>query len=198
MKILFSIIGLSCLGLLAGCGGDDDGGASTTVDTGIAEDKALSAVSSEEARSACEHMRDAMQEVIDPDSILNMVCTVMSAAATESEAECNQEKADCVAEYRDQLGDSGEVDFECDGDTSEFQGCDVKVGVLESCLNDTLDEFRAVLSRYSCKDAGKIDSDQLDGLGSFDVEPPTSCQPLIDQCDGAGVITGAGDDDADE
>ena len=198
MKILYSIIGLSCFGLLAGCGGDDDGG-SGTFDTGIAEDKALSAVTPDEARNACESMRSAVQGVVDADSIVNMVCTLMAASETETESACNQQRADCVEQYRDLAEEQAEeIDFECDGDTSQFEGCDVSVGVLESCLNDTLAQFRAVLSRYSCEDAGQIDDADLEDLGAnFDVEPPASCQPLVDQCQGVGVI-GAEDDAADQ
>ncbi|MET0409912.1 MAG: hypothetical protein ABW217_01385 [Polyangiaceae bacterium] len=193
MKILYSIIGLSCFGLLAGCGGDDDGGSSTQVDTGIAEDKALSDVTSEEYRGACENMGDQMREVINPDAVLNLYCTVMAAAQTETEAECNDEKADCLEESRDLLGDAGEIELDCSS-VSEFQGCDVTVGVLESCLTDTLDVFRSVLGRYSCADAGTLSEEAFDEIGaSLDAEPPASCEPLIDQCDGAGVI---GDDDA--
>lgn len=198
MKILFSIIGLSCLGLLAGCGGDDDE-KSTQVDTGIAEDKALSDVTPDEARSACESMRTGMRDVIDADSLVNMVCTLMAASETETEGECVEQRADCVEQYRDLAEEQAEeVDFECDGDTSQFEGCDVTVGVLESCLNDTLDQFRAVLSRYSCADAGQIDDADLEDLGAnLDVEPPASCQPLVDQCGGAGVIGGE-DDSSDQ
>jgi hypothetical protein len=197
VKILFSIIGLSCLGLLAGCGGDDDGGSSTQVDTGIAKDKALSSVTSEEAQNACESMRDAMQDVIDPDSIINMFCTVLSAANTSDEASCNQQKAECIEQAREQADEVEEVDFDCDGDTTEFEGCDVTVGVLESCLNDTLQVFRSVLTQYSCKDAGTISDAEFEEIGNFDIEPPASCEPLIDQCDGAGVISSGSDDSSD-
>jgi hypothetical protein len=196
VKILYSIIGLSCFGLLAGCGGDDDG-SSTQVDTGIAEDKALSDVTADEMRNACESMRGAMQDVIDADSIVNMVCTLMAASETETEGECNQQRAECVDQFRDLAEEQAEeIDFECDGDVSQFAGCDVTVGVLESCLNDTLAQFRAVLSQYSCEDAGQIDDADLENLGAnFDVDPPASCEPLVDQCGGAGVI--GGDEDAD-
>lgn len=179
------------MGLMAGCGGDDDGG-SDRVDTGIAEDKALSAVTADEMRNACEGMRDAMRDVIDADSIVNMVCTLMAASESTTEAECNQQRSECVEEYRDLAEEQAEeIDFDCDGDVSQFAGCDVTVGVLESCLTDTLSQFRAVLSRYSCADAGQIDDADLENLGAnFDVDPPASCEPLVDQCGGAGVIGG--------
>jgi hypothetical protein len=194
VKILYPIIGLTCFGLLAGCGGDDD--SSTQVDTGIAEDKALSDVTSEEAVTACEHMQEAMQDVIDPEAIVNMVCTLFAASSTTSEAECNQARSECIEQAREQAQEAAEeVELECDGDTSEFEGCDVTVGVLESCLNDTLDQFREVLSQYSCADAGQIEDADLENLGNFDVEPPASCQPLIEQCGGAGVV--GGEDESD-
>jgi hypothetical protein len=196
VKILYSIIGLSCFGLLAGCGGDDDDSSSTRVDTGIAEDKALSDVTADEYRTACESMGEQMSAVINPDALLDFYCTVTSAALTDSEAECNDEKANCLEESGDLLDGAGELDFDCDS-VSEFEGCDVTVGQLESCLSDTLAVFSGVLHQYSCEDAGTLSEDDISDIGaSFDREPPASCQPLVDQCEGAGVI--GGDDSSDQ
>jgi hypothetical protein len=182
--------GFVCLGLLAGCGGDSDD-AAPTVDTGIDETKALSDVTESEARQACEHMRDAMRDVINTDTLVPSFCTLFALGPATSEASCNDMRDECIREANAdpdvQMG--GEIDFECDGDTSEFVGCDVSVGVLETCINDSLAGMNAALHRYSCRDAERLSSEDVEALDPFAFETPGSCQPLEDQCDGAGVIT---------
>jgi hypothetical protein len=182
-------IGIVSLGLLAGCGGDSDDGP-PTVDTGIDESKPLSDVTEGEARQACEHTRDAMRDMINPDTLVPSFCTLFALGEASDESSCNSMRDDCIREANEDpsLADA-EVDFECDGDTTEFSGCDVTVGVLESCLNDSLSAMNAALHRYSCGDAGSFSSAELEELDPFAFETPASCQPLEDQCDGAGVLT---------
>src|SRR5688572_30820806 len=147
---------MACLGLLAGCGGDSDDGP-PTVDTGIDESKPLSDVSEGEARQACENMRDAMRDVMNPDTLVPQFCTLFALSAASDEGSCNEMRSECIREANDDPAlDDAEVDFECDGDISEFASCDVTVGVLESCMNDSLSAMNAALRRFSCSDAGSF------------------------------------------
>lgn len=188
-SVVAAVIGM---GLAAGCGGDDDGG-STQIDLGVADDKALSDMSEDEAKNACERAAETIQSVLDPKKLASSICTLMAVSITDSESQCNEMRKACldsVEQSSDEFGDFT-ADMDCEQTSNDFVGCDVTVGQLEDCMNDSLRAFLAVFDGYSCKDAGKVSSEELDGLeAAFDVEPPASCQPLIDECGGAGVMFG--------
>lgn len=195
MKRLYSVAAVVCVGIWIGCG-SGDGGGTTDIDFGIASDKALSDVTSEEMMTACERTRDAMQSMINPDRLVPKVCTLMAVGPAETEAECVQLRDECLELFAQNSEQAGELesagDIECDGDVSEFEGCDVTVGELETCLNDSLDAILAVFDQYTCADAAGVDGDEFAGL-DLDLEPPASCQPLVDRCDGAGLVVGGED-----
>jgi hypothetical protein len=173
---------------LAGCGGDSDD-ASPTVDTGIDDTKVLSDVTESEARQACEHTRDAMREVMNPDTLIPQFCTLFALDGAADAASCNSAREQCIQQAKqDPELDEAEIEFDCDGDTSQFVGCDVTVGALETCLNDSLAAMNAALHRYSCGDAERLSNEDQDSFDPFAFETPASCQPLEERCDGAGVI----------
>src|SRR5262245_41022776 len=85
-------------GVGAGCGGDDDGGSSGDVSTGIAPSKLLSDVTETEAASACERIASAFETKLSEDKLVRSFCTLFGAASATTKAECEALRDDCMDE----------------------------------------------------------------------------------------------------
>jgi hypothetical protein len=166
--------------LAAGCGDDGDGGGGD-VTTGIAPNKLLSDVTEAEAQSACMRLQSGFERTFDEDKLTEALCTITGVAFTDTTADCNMFKADCIQEASmsgtDAMEELGEVEFTCDGE-SGFAECTGTVGQLETCFNDILDQFEALLNQFSCDDAATVGEDDLEGFGSMADQLPASCEAV--------------------
>ena len=172
---------LAIASLAAGCGGDDsDSGGDVT--TGIAPSTLLSDVSGEDAADACDRLQAGFERAL-PDSLLaRAVCTLVAASATETQAECEDLRDECLEEANTagsetmmQIESTG-LDFDCNDGASLSECTGGTVGDLETCFNDTIDLLDATLNGISCAQAGMTDFESF-GQG---VEPPASCDAV--QC----------------
>jgi hypothetical protein len=174
---LITSAALAGASLAAGCGGGSDSDGEVT--TGLAQSKLLSDVSEDEAAQACERLQAGVDSRLTRDVFVNAVCTLVSAAAAQTPAECKTMRDDCITQANQQGSevatavDEQDVDLECDGD-ADLTACTGTVGQLETCFNDTLDQFDAVLHGISCDDAGTAAAQDADSFGD-DMESPPSC-----------------------
>ena len=152
LKTLASIV-LSLPGL-ASCGGED--ASAGAVSLGISSNKALSAVTREEATRGCARLRVDVGARFNPTTLKRKVCTLTAASFSHDESECASRRDSCVQ-------DPSSVDYDpadhvaCGGENvDDWQGCTTTVGELETCLNDLLDGLDAMLNTFTCKDAGKV------------------------------------------
>jgi hypothetical protein len=180
---LFLITGAALAGasLAAGCGGGDSD-SDSEVTTGLAQSKLLSDVSESEAAQACERLQAGIDSRLTREVFVKAVCTLVSAASASTPAECESLRDDCIGQA-DQQGsevaqavDEQGVDLECSGD-ADLTACTGTVGQLETCFNDTLDQFDALLHAITCADAGTVAAEDVDGFGD-DMEPPASCDAV--------------------
>lgn len=174
MLALSAAIGV---GVAAGCGGDGDG--SSDVSTGIAPSKLLSDVTAEEAASACENLRVGFQRVFSGAALIRSICTLTSAAAVETTAECNTLRDECIeaASMQDSELTSGldDIEFDCEGELA-FDECTGTVGQLEVCVNDVLAAVNAAFNQYSCNDAAAVEGEDLEGFIDGAFATPASCE----------------------
>src|SRR5688572_6522912 len=106
--------------LAAGCGGgDDDGGGD--VSTGIAPNKLLSEVTTEEAAQACQRLSAGFDARLSRATLVRTICTIAGAAVAETPEDCQTTRDECIASADDPdapVGEALDVDeirFECDG-----------------------------------------------------------------------------------
>ena len=161
-------------GVGAGCGGDDDDSSGGDFTTGIAPNKLLSDVTAEEATTACENLTARVETTLNPDKIARAICTLVGAATADTKDACEAIRDDCLDDPMAGQA-AGEVEGpECDGE-SDLAQCTGTVAQLESCVNDTLDQFEAFLSQFSCDDAATIDESAFEEMDSLGFEEPASC-----------------------
>jgi hypothetical protein len=180
---LFLMIGTALVGasLGAGCGGGDDD-SDADLSTGLAQSKLLSDVTPAEASQACERLQSGIDSRLSQDKLARAVCTIVGAAVAETPSECESLRDDCI-EQSDQQGteemmglDFGKVELECSASSADLQACTGTVGQLETCFNDTLDKFDALLGSITCADAASVEMDDIEGFGEeAGGEPPASC-----------------------
>jgi hypothetical protein len=180
---LFLIIGTAVGGasLAAGCGGGDDSD-SGNVTTGLAQSTELSDVSTADAAKACNRLQAGFDARFSRDKLVKTICTLVGAAAADTPSECESLRDSCIDQSNQQgsetMMDLGleDVSLECDGSTDLSQ-CTGTVGQLETCFNDTLDQFDALLGDVSCADAASVGTEDLDSFGG-DAGPPASCEAV--------------------
>lgn len=174
--------------LAAGCGGDSSG---SPADTGLPPGKLLSDVTAEEATSACERVQGNFQRRYNENTIIEAVCTMAAAANSTTASSCSNFRDACIEEAMQADSevmmalDLDAIDFGCD--TAGFEQCsaDATVGELETCLDDTLDAFDALLHRFDCSDAGMVTEADFEEM-SF--EPAPSCEAVA--CGASGPFGG--------
>ena len=151
-------------GVLAACGGDDDG-------SGVDSDKPLSEATVEDATAFCEYIDD----LGDPEANQKIECYVEGIfGEQQGQGDCQAIADDCLAEpiEEDDLDDCSDIDEE---DLDDLPACasEVTFGEYESCAEAMLSRNANIASEISC------DSD-LENLG--DVDLPPACQQVQDEC----------------
>jgi hypothetical protein len=168
------------MSLAAGCGGGSDSDGEVT--TGLAQGKLLSEVSDDEAAQACERLKAGFDARLSPKVLVRAICTFGAAAAADTPDECESLRDECIEQANQQGSETmmnlgvEDIQLECDGD-ADLAACSGTVGQLETCFNDTLDQFDDVLSGITCADAATIDDEDVDGFGDGIASPP-SCEPV--------------------
>jgi hypothetical protein len=186
---------LSLGGALA-CGGDSSG---KRVDTGLPEATALRDVTSSESQSACENVRSSIQAEFTLEKNTRSACELFGAALTETSEECQVRADTCVDQTesgsnplfnREQLDFAG--GFECDGDTSAFEGCSVTVGEYENCMDAQIERMQALFARYTCAQAASIQTGDAQTFVQelSNPETPAACERLQTECPEAAPFTG--------
>jgi hypothetical protein len=167
--------------LAAGCGGDDDDGGE--VRTGIAPNKLLSDVTTEEAAQACESLAAGFDSRLSRDKLVRTICTLASAALADTTADCETARDECIEAANDPNPAEGEsldidaIQFECDGEgAADLTQCTSTVGELETCFNDLLDQISTALDAISCDDAATVGEEDIDGFQESTFAPPASCE----------------------
>jgi hypothetical protein len=165
--------------LAAGCGDGDSG--SPDVTTGIAPNKLLSDVTTDEAAQACENLQAGFEARLSRDVLVRSICTIFGAAFADTPADCAEARDACIEEANDPTavanGDAPDIDelqFECDGGAALTE-CTSTVGELEVCFNDLLDQVSTALSSITCDDAASLEMDDVDAFRESTFEPPASC-----------------------
>jgi hypothetical protein len=182
---------LFCLQALASCGGSDSGG---DVTLGISSGKALSEVTPDEATRGCTQLRNEVQARFNPVTLKPKICTLVAVSFASDESSCTNLRDACVQD-NSAGDDAGELapaeDISCNGTTVDgWQGCTATVGEMEGCLNDMLDALDAMLSSYTCKDAGTLQNDceppPTDPRTGMPAIDPTTNMPFVDPCEDSG------------
>lgn len=169
---------------LTKCGGStqDDTGA---VSSGISSSKALSAVTTQDATRGCEQLNDAVAARFSRPSLKTGLCTMSALLLSSSESSCSSARDSCLQDANGDATSSDAAlnpaqDFECeDTNLDSWQGCAATVGQMETCLNDMLDAVEALLTSYSCADAGKAQASEacqpppIDPNGNIAIDPAT-------------------------
>jgi hypothetical protein len=165
--------------LAAGCGGGES--ESPDVTTGIAPNKLLSDVTTEEAAQACENLQAGFEARLSGDVLVRSICTIFGAAFADTPAACAEARDTCIEQAEDPMavanGDAPDVEelqFECDGGGSLME-CTSTVGELEVCFNDLLDQISSALSEITCDDAASLEMGDVDAFRESTFEPPASC-----------------------
>jgi hypothetical protein len=152
------------------------------VSTGLAPSTLLSDVSDQDAASACQRVQSGFDRTLPEAELTLAFCTVVGATETQTEAECEALRDDCVEEANTNGSDTmmafegSGLELDCDDGASFSECTGGTVGDLEACLNDTLDLLDATLSQFSCAQAGTVDMESF-GEG---IPEPSSCAAV--QC----------------
>jgi len=192
--LIFSL--LAATSLAAGCGGDDDDDSNGEVSTGIAANKLMSEVTTEEAATACENLRDGFEAKVTRTTRVRGFCTVGALIVADTPADCEAARDECIEAANDPSSEVStsvdEISFECDGGADLLE-CTSTVGELETCFNDLLDQLATALNGISCANAGTFDEADGDNFVDTTFEPPASCQVV--EC---GEDSPFGGDDGDD
>jgi hypothetical protein len=185
--------------VLAGCGGESQGGSIGTVSTGISASKALGDVTTAEATEGCTHLQDAIETRFQQPSSKTGLCTLLGLSLSSTEAACTSLRDSCVKGDTGTATTSDDVSLDafdpgqqlqCSGtNIDDWHGCTATVGEMETCINDMLEGLDALLNSYTCKDAGtsppNSSEDCLpparDANGNIAIDPATG-QPYVDHC----------------
>ncbi|HJL04419.1 MAG TPA: hypothetical protein RMH85_11040 [Polyangiaceae bacterium LLY-WYZ-15_(1-7)] len=158
-----------CLALACG----DDGG---SFDTGLDRDRALSSLSDDEVRSACEATVDSGPEPTRRES-----CTLAGLIFAEDPASCEATRDACLATDPEPEPEEDEC---ADASAAELAGCDATVGQLEDCWAAQNAQTEAFLADLSCS---------LAGTEIEEPATPAECAALEERCPDA---FGSSDDGA--
>jgi len=166
--------------LAAGCGGGDgDGGGD--VSTGIAPNKLLSEVTTDEAAQACERLSAGFDARLSQATLIRTICTIAGAAVADTPEDCETARDQCIETADDpnapvgEAFDTEEIKFECAEDFDLTQ-CTSTVGELETCFNELLDQISSALNGVTCDDAASVTMEDIDSLQEGAFQPPASCE----------------------
>jgi hypothetical protein len=187
--------------LALGCGGESDGsgdgnepgGSTGEVDTGLPENTPLEDVTAQQYSNACEALREDVRQRLGPDIATRGVCEVYGGALVNDSAQCRSTADSCVSQInagnspipelgREQLDFTN---FEC-GDVGELQGCSVTVGEFETCLEDQITAFEELMADNNCDNAASVDLSDAAALATVVSTPPGSCTRVQSECPGVG------------
>ena len=164
---------------LIGCGGDDP-----RLNTDLPRERPLNSLSDAEARSFCEDIErfaDDLADDIEPSK--QQACNYIAVSFSETEQECEEIRAACLASDEDPTEDPDEeeeepVEVRCADATADEipESCDVTIGEFEVCLEDIADQSRDLFTSASCSMPGEP-PDAEDEL-------PASCAALEARCPG--------------
>jgi hypothetical protein len=176
----FSMVLMGIAGLLAvACGSDDDksngSSGSTTVDSGVADDKVANQLTDQEAQRVCESVGKAAEAALGGAEAQKATCgftayTLASfAGGDDPAAACKMAYDECLKAPQDTTGG------ECTNPTST---CTATVGEIEKCFTDTLSQLSQLLSTLpGCDDVGKdVTPPSTEGTS------PPSCEVVQEKC----------------
>jgi hypothetical protein len=174
----FSMVLMGMVGLLAvACGSDDDkggSGGSTTVDSGVAEDKVANQLTDQEAKQVCESVGKAAEAALSGADAQKATCgfTAYTLASftggDDPAAACKMAYDECLKAPQESTGG------ECTNPTAT---CTATVGEIEKCFTDTLSQLKALFSTLpGCDDVGKDVTPPSQGTS------PASCKVVQEKC----------------
>jgi hypothetical protein len=191
--LMIVLSALAATSLAAGCGDDEDGGNDVT--TGIAPSTQLADVTAEQLDGACPRLKAGFDRVFQADKLIRAICTLTGAAVADTSADCVTLRDQCIDEANmpgsETMGALDGIDeFSCEGGSgeNELAECTGTVGQLETCFNDTLDAFEALLNQFSCDDASSVTQDDFEGFGDMVGASPASCEAV--GCPGGSPFSG--------
>lgn len=172
---------LAATSVAAGCGDDED--SDGEVSTGIAPNRLLRDVTAEEVTTACQNLKVGFDRVFQADKLIRAICTMTAAAIADTPSDCATFRDQCIDQANMPGSDTMEAldgidEFTCEGGDSELAQCTGTVGDLETCFNDTLGTFEALLNQISCDDAASVDMDDFEGFGEMVSASPASCEAV--------------------
>jgi len=184
---------IACISGVA-CGGDDDGGGSPRVTTGLPPSQKFSEFDEADARKACDGLADAFADLLSESELERIACTAhavgqsVSMSGQADVAGCKAMLAACM--NGEDIGqDQGELDFgpaqaDCDDVevSAEFEACDATVGEYERCVSGYASAFKSRLNSLTC-DALE-DPEKLQETLSQNVDPEDlpECEAFSSKC----------------
>ncbi len=147
--------------------------------SGVDPDKRVNELDASELRAVCESTLEDFGDLIASQSDALTTCTLAGLFTADSPEGCVEMRDACVErEMADPSEPSPSDEINCDTALPPPDTCDITVGELERCYDDTLAELDARMDLYDCANAG--DERVRDLL--LDSTPPPSCAPYVEAC----------------
>jgi hypothetical protein len=180
----------------SGSDGDEPGGTTSEVDTGLPESTPLEDVTAEQYANACESLREDVRSRLGPDIAVRGVCEVYGAAIQNEAAACESSADSCESQANGggftpapgvtiQRADLDFTTFQCN-DVGDLDGCSVTVGEFETCLEDQMSGLEALMADNNCSNAASVDFTQALALADLGAMAPPSCARVQQECPGVG------------
>ena len=161
-----------CAGGVTACGDDEAVGG--TLDSGLAGDRRLDELTTDEALDLCGAALEYSATVLPESLVLKGECvlvSLISGGLDFDRAQCEAEVAECL-----QAPHESSTLLTCDLLVSTVPGCGATVSQLESCIGAAARLSRGFLEEISCNVEGLPELYQR-----FDLPPP-ECDGLAELC----------------
>lgn len=160
------VLWVVAVGMIVGCGDSK-----TTVDLPFASNEPISELTSDEMKEVCDQTVEALRHTVGTS-----VCSFTGIlVAVASKTSCADARAECIENMFDRST--------CAEEAMGTVNCDAQVKELESCLNDLIKNWDALIPNVSCStrlaDIDEVVFGELDQL-----EFPQSCVDLTAECVG--------------
>jgi hypothetical protein len=164
------VLPLSVLLLLLVASCEEGGRCAAALELEMDDELAVAALSESQAVTLCGAIEAARSDTFSKEDFC-LWKAVNAKAMTGSEEACESDYASCMGQYVEQ------EKLDCSGAAASAaaQQCQLTVGQVRACLDDSLEERCSSYASISCSD--NVTTEDVD-----EVSAPASCKGVSDQC----------------
>lgn len=181
------VLGVVCGALATACGGSDDGEsngpAKVTLNSGVAPEKKVSELSSEEALQLCNEYSAVVETSFETDEMKRAGCVTMAVFNAHDVANCNEQVTECLKLTASSSSDLT-ASTQCHTDQQARSSCTATVSEMEACFGEAIGVAQGFYRAVTCENL----LNALAGKAAFPLraEAPT-CAAIESKCPQAHI-----------